>query len=103
MREYHGSGRIGWLRAAVLGANDGIISTSSLLIGVAYFVCGMIGGTTETSVMIATWAPNVVCVPPSGSVFPRGLSLVTCTATDASGNASVCQFPVWVTPTIRLR
>ena len=34
----------------------------SLLIGVAYFVCGMIGGTTETSVMIATWAPNVVCV-----------------------------------------
>jgi VIT1/CCC1 family predicted Fe2+/Mn2+ transporter len=35
MREYHGSGRTGWLRAAVLGANDGIISTSSLLIGVA--------------------------------------------------------------------
>lgn len=27
--------RIGWLRAAVLGANDGIISTASLLIGVA--------------------------------------------------------------------
>jgi VIT1/CCC1 family predicted Fe2+/Mn2+ transporter len=35
MRERHGSGRTGWLRAAVLGANDGIISTSSLLIGVA--------------------------------------------------------------------
>lgn len=35
MREYHGSGRAGWLRAAVLGANDGIISTASLLIGVA--------------------------------------------------------------------
>ena len=35
MRERHGSGRSGWLRAAVLGANDGIISTSSLLIGVA--------------------------------------------------------------------
>lgn len=33
--ERHGSGRIGWLRAAVLGANDGIVSTSSLLIGVA--------------------------------------------------------------------
>lgn len=28
-------GRIGWLRAAVLGANDGIVSTSSLVIGVA--------------------------------------------------------------------
>lgn len=33
--EWHSSGRIGWLRAAVLGANDGIVSTSSLVIGVA--------------------------------------------------------------------
>jgi VIT1/CCC1 family predicted Fe2+/Mn2+ transporter len=35
MRERHGTGRTGWLRAAVLGANDGIVSTASLLIGVA--------------------------------------------------------------------
>lgn len=34
-RERHRTGRSGWLRAAVLGANDGIISTASLLIGVA--------------------------------------------------------------------
>jgi vacuolar iron transporter family protein len=27
--------RIGWLRAAVLGANDGIVSTASLIVGVA--------------------------------------------------------------------
>lgn len=33
--EMHRSHRIGWLRAAVLGANDGIVSTASLLIGVA--------------------------------------------------------------------
>lgn len=33
--EIHRSGRIGWLRAAVLGANDGIVSTASLIIGVA--------------------------------------------------------------------
>jgi len=33
--EVHRSGRIGWLRAAVLGANDGLISTSSLVVGVA--------------------------------------------------------------------
>ena len=33
--ERHGSGRVGWLRAAVLGANDGIVSTASLVIGVA--------------------------------------------------------------------
>ncbi|MBL0010589.1 MAG: VIT family protein [Nitrosomonas sp.] len=33
--EVHRSHRIGWLRAAVLGANDGIVSTASLIIGVA--------------------------------------------------------------------
>ena len=33
--ERHHTGRIGWLRAAVLGANDGILSTSSLVLGVA--------------------------------------------------------------------
>jgi vacuolar iron transporter family protein len=33
--ESHGVDRIGWLRAAVLGANDGIISTASLIVGVA--------------------------------------------------------------------
>ncbi|HET9099711.1 MAG TPA: VIT family protein [Acidobacteriaceae bacterium] len=33
--EKHRTDRIGWLRAAVLGANDGIVSTSSLVIGVA--------------------------------------------------------------------
>ncbi len=33
--EHHYSGRIGWLRACVLGANDGIISTASLILGVA--------------------------------------------------------------------
>ncbi|MFN0161394.1 MAG: VIT family protein [Burkholderiales bacterium] len=33
--EIHRTGRAGWLRAAVLGANDGIVSTASLLVGVA--------------------------------------------------------------------
>jgi VIT1/CCC1 family predicted Fe2+/Mn2+ transporter len=33
--EIHKTQRIGWLRAAVLGANDGIVSTASLLVGVA--------------------------------------------------------------------
>ena len=33
--EHHRGGRIGWLRAAVLGANDGILSTASLVLGVA--------------------------------------------------------------------
>lgn len=34
-REFHRTDRIGWLRAAVLGANDGIVSTASLVVGVA--------------------------------------------------------------------
>lgn len=34
-RERHLVSRIGWLRAAVLGANDGIVSTASLILGVA--------------------------------------------------------------------
>ncbi|MFC3096914.1 VIT1/CCC1 transporter family protein [Alteraurantiacibacter palmitatis] len=33
--ETHAVSRIGWLRAAVMGANDGIVSTSSLIVGVA--------------------------------------------------------------------
>lgn len=33
--ERHVVNRLGWLRAAVLGANDGVLSTSSLIIGVA--------------------------------------------------------------------
>ncbi len=33
--EHHYGDRIGWLRAAVLGANDGIVSTASLVLGVA--------------------------------------------------------------------
>ncbi len=33
--ELHRTDRIGWLRAAVLGVNDGIVSTASLIVGVA--------------------------------------------------------------------
>jgi VIT1/CCC1 family predicted Fe2+/Mn2+ transporter len=35
MLERHRTGRVGWLRAAVLGADDGILSTASLILGVA--------------------------------------------------------------------
>jgi len=34
-KERHRTGRVGWLRAAVMGANDGILSTASLVLGVA--------------------------------------------------------------------
>ena len=45
--EWHRSSRIGWLRAAVLGANDGIVSTASLVIGVAT------AGASRSAVLIA--------------------------------------------------
>ncbi len=46
-------------------------------------------------------APSVICVPPSGSFFHPGKTMVTCTATDASGNQSVCTFSVFVMPSMR--
>jgi vacuolar iron transporter family protein len=46
-KEQHRTERVGWLRAAVLGANDGILSTSSLVIGVAA------ANGTHHSVMVA--------------------------------------------------
>ena len=39
-REHHLIDRIGWLRAAVLGANDGLVSTASLIVGVAASAAG---------------------------------------------------------------
>ncbi len=36
--EKHYVNRSGWLRAAVLGANDGILSTTSIAIGIASFI-----------------------------------------------------------------
>jgi len=38
----------------------------------------------------------VVCNPPSGSCFPVGVTTVTCTATDASGNTATCTFTISV-------
>src|SRR6476659_5221850 len=49
-REAHLVGRIGWLRAAVLGANDGIISTASLILGVAA------AGATKSNILLAAVA-----------------------------------------------
>ncbi|MBI3778265.1 MAG: VIT family protein [Gammaproteobacteria bacterium] len=46
-RERHRTQHIGWLRAAVLGANDGIVSTASLVVGVAA------AGATRNAVLVA--------------------------------------------------
>ena len=46
-KERHRTDRIGWLRAAVLGANDGIVSTASLVLGVAA------AHSTHSNIMVA--------------------------------------------------
>lgn len=45
--EHHKAHRVGWLRAAVMGANDGIVSTASLIIGVSA------ASTTQENVLLA--------------------------------------------------
>ena len=62
--EHHLVGRIGWLRAAVLGANDGIVSTASLIVGVAA------AATTPNAVLIAGVAGLV-----AGAMFQIGQTL----------------------------
>lgn len=51
--EKHYANRIGWLRAAVLGANDGIVSTASLIIGVAA------AGSGQQEILLAAFAALV--------------------------------------------
>lgn len=51
--ERHAVSRIGWLRAAVLGANDGIVSTASLIVGVAA------SGAGKTNILVAGMAALV--------------------------------------------
>src|SRR5439155_25170261 len=42
---------------------------------------------------------TIACLPVSGSVFNKGVTTVTCTATDAVGNTNACSFTVTVNDT----
>jgi len=56
-KEHHRTSRVGWLRAAVLGANDGIVSTASLVVGVAA------AGTDQQTILlsgIAGWVAGAM-------------------------------------------
>ena len=63
--ERHGAARAGWLRAAVLGANDGLVSTASLMVGVA--ASGAATGTVVTAGLAGVapgpwrWPPASTC------------------------------------------
>lgn len=62
-------------------------------------VAGAVATFTVTATDAVDPNPMVVCVPASGSVFPRGTTVVTCTAADASGNTSSGSFNITVVDT----
>ena len=51
---------------------------------------------TPSAIDQSNCATTVNCNPPSGSIFPIGMTTVTCTATDTAGNIATCSFPVTV-------
>jgi VIT1/CCC1 family predicted Fe2+/Mn2+ transporter len=71
--ERHNIGRIGWLRAAVLGANDGIVSPSSPLMGVAAAAAGRPEILFVASAGLAAGVPSIAAANMSRSVHrPTG-------------------------------
>ncbi|HLG13024.1 MAG TPA: proprotein convertase P-domain-containing protein [Blastocatellia bacterium] len=58
--------------------------------------CNTTGVVTYAAPMVTDNCPGatVMCVPPSGSSFAVGVTTVTCTATDTSGNTANCSFTV---------
>ncbi len=69
-RESHRSDRIGWLRAAVLGANDGTISVASLVVGVAGSSAPqssvLLTGVTDYGITLEAILSGKERVPPQG-------------------------------------
>jgi hypothetical protein len=74
--ENHLVGRTGWLRAAVLGANDGIISIASLIVGVAASAATrndvLIAGVADSWRAPCRWPPANMC-PSARNPTPKGL------------------------------
>lgn len=60
---------------------------------------GAVAAFEVTATDICDPAPEVICGPPSGTVFGLGTTEVTCTATDNSGNSAGCSFTVTVVDT----
>ena len=102
-RENHLIERIGWLRAAVLGANDGIISTASLMVGVAA------ASTNSSEILVAGVALAVVMRAPHKPVFlpapnvedrsPRvRIDRLAATLPMADARLLLARFAAWVPP-----
>src|SRR3546814_16041966 len=79
-REAHAAQRIGWLRAAILGANDGIVSTASLIAGVAAAgaaqssilvtgIAGLVAGAMSMAAgeYVSVSSPGLTCFTPTST------------------------------------
>ena len=73
-----------------------VIQCPSDLVVEASRPCGANVDFTVTAVDGCDATPTILCTPASGSVFPRGDTVVLCTALDAAGNLSECSFTVSV-------
>lgn len=58
--------------------------------------CGAVVSYNVTASKDCVAVTNVVCNPPSGYVFPKGITTVTCTADDGAGHTTNCSFTVTV-------
>jgi hypothetical protein len=83
-KERHRTERIGWLRAAVLGANDGILSTSSIVLGVAA------AHATHSNVLVAGVAVRNSCRKRA----LRSKQLPCQTLSHSKSAASIALYPV---------
>ena len=76
--EYHRTHRVGWLRAAVVGADDGIVSTASLIVGVAAAESSpanvLVAGTAGLVARVTFWGALALALTAGvGALFGRAV------------------------------
>jgi len=76
-----------------------VVTCPADIVAEATSPAGAVVGFVATASDAVDPAPAVVSAPPSGSIFPLGVTPVVTTATDGSGNAAVCGFTVTVQDT----
>jgi hypothetical protein len=72
------------------------ISQSDIIVSTPQGKCAQTVNYTPTVTDSCSGVANVACVPPSGSVFQKGVTKVTCTAVDNKGNTAISSFNVTV-------
>ncbi|MDA7667631.1 HYR domain-containing protein, partial [bacterium] len=92
-------GKAAWASAIVDTTDPVIICSPNLIVSNTAGQCGTTVNYSATATDDTDSAPLLSCNPPSGSVFSVGTTVVTCSATDASGNQSMCSFTITVNDT----